>query len=136
MIDSATRDAAYSALILLKKRNDRCRPPLLEYIDALEKELGRYNARLSRPVVAHLEDFEKLTAATEAAEAAKAPEKLPVAPSSSAGVLEALAVAEAQAAAEAATKPWWKFWGASSGGECACAKKALAALPAAKEETK
>lgn len=147
MIDSATRDAAYSALTLLKKRNDRNGVPLTEYIKALEDEIARYNSRLSKPIIAHLEDFEKLTAATEAAEAAKAPaEKLPVAPASGAGVMEALAVAEAKAAAEAAAKPWWKFWAASSGGEapeapkggccggdCACKK---AADPAAKEAGK
>lgn len=122
MIDSATRDAAYSALTLLKKRNDRNGVPLTEYIKALEDEVARYNARLSRPIVAHLEDFEKLTEATEAAEAGKSTQLLPVAPSSSAGVLEALAVADAKAAAEAAAKPWWKFWGAISGGEVLAAK--------------
>ena len=149
MIDSNIREFAYSALTLLKKRNDRNGPPITAYIKALEDELERYKTRLATPIVAHLEDFEKLNAATEAAvKAALAAEgKLPpAAPVNSVGVLEALAEAESKAAAEAAAKPWWKFWGGTSGGEapeapkggcsggdCACKK---AADPAAKEETK
>lgn len=144
MIDSEIQKAAYSALTLLKKRNDRNGEPLTKYIKALEDEVTRYKTRLATPVVAHIEDFEKLTAASK--DTALLPA---VAPTPTIGVLEAIAEAEAKAAAEAAAKPWWKFWAATSGGEvksleaggccggeCACAKKALAALPAAKEETK
>jgi len=142
MIDSEIQKAAYSALTLLKKRNDRNGVPLTEYIKALEDEVTRYKTRLATPVVAHIEDFEKLTAASK--DTSLLPTVASVPPT---GVIEAIAEAEAKAAAEAAAKPWWKFWAASSGGEgkisevrkccsgeCACAKKALAALPAAKEE--
>jgi len=149
MIDPMIRDFAYAALVLLKKRNDRNGPPITAYIKALEDELERYKTRLATPIVAHLEDFEQLNAEA----AAKRPTELLKAvgsqDDSSMGVIEVIAAAEAKAAAEAAAKPWWKFWAASSGGEspeapkggccggeCACAKKALAALPAAKEETK
>ena len=141
MIDSKTKDAAYSSITLLKKRNDRVVWSLMEYIEALEKEVDRYNKRLAQPIIAHLEDFETLAAASEAAARKASTQALP-AISPREGIMEAIANAEAIEAAKA-NVPWWKFWAAPSGGdsggcggECACAKKALAALPAAKDETK
>jgi len=139
MIDSEIQKAAYSALTLLKKRNDRNGEPLTKYIKALEDEVTRYKTRLATPIVAHIEDFEKLTAASQAAakELAAAPtELLKAVTASGEGVIEALARAEAQeAAAKAAAKPWWKFWAATSGGEVK-PPEAGGEVPAAKEETK
>jgi hypothetical protein len=106
MIDPATRDAAYTNLALLRKRNDRTMPPIAAYIDALEKELERYRVRLATPVVAHLEDLERLTADA----AAKPSQSLPGTSGTSMGVMEVIAAAEAQAASNAAAKPFWKLW--------------------------
>jgi 23S rRNA pseudoU1915 N3-methylase RlmH len=124
MIDPKTKDAAYSSITLLKKRNDRVVYSLMDYIAALENEVNQYNRRLAQPIVAHLEDFEKLQAATEAA-AKKAlseasTQALP-AISPREGIMEAIAKAEAVEAAKAAANvPWWKFWAATPGGDCGC----------------
>lgn len=129
MIDPKLKDEAYAAIRLLKKRNDRVVTPLTAYIEAIEQEMIRYDRRLAQPIVAHLEDFETLAAASEAAQkraASEAASQALPAISPRECIMEAIANAEASEAAKAAANtPWWKFWAASSGGD-----------PAAKEEPK
>lgn len=131
MIDPKTKDEAYAAVRLLKKRNDRTVTPLTAYIEALEQEVFSTNHRMAHLVVAHLKDFERLASDWDAAQKralaeAEATQALPpISPREY--IMEAIARAEAIEAAKAAAEaPWWKFWvpkGGEGGGACGCDKK-------------